>query len=105
MTARNHVTSFVRNQARRDTVMKQYARETDSQEQPRALAVIQRAEDPERILNSLKTLDACERIVVTMYYVDNLKYFEIGEVLSLNINTVATIIRRAKQKLRKHLYT
>ena len=56
-----------------------------------------------RVQGALDCLDECEKLVVTMYYIDQLKYAEISEVLRMNINTVATCIRRAKEKLRDAL--
>lgn len=103
--ARNHTTTFVRSQARRDTILREYAQEVIEENTPKSQAVVERLEDRERIQESLKSLDGRERLVVTMYYIDGLKYFEIAEALSININTVATLIRRAKQKLRKYLST
>lgn len=54
----------------------------------------------ETILNAMPPND---RLILQLYYLHRLKYAEIAEILSLNINTVATRLLRARKKLRKKL--
>lgn len=54
----------------------------------------------ETILNAMPPDD---RLILQLYYLHRLKYAEISEILSLNINTVATRLLRARKKLRKKL--
>jgi len=45
-------------------------------------------------IDSLKTLDKKERLVLTMYYIDHLKYYEIAEVsLSIYIEKYGRLYR------------
>lgn len=48
-------------------------------------------------------LPKLDRVIVELYFIQDLKYAEIAEALSLNINTVSARLRRAKAKLRKLL--
>ena len=47
----------------------------------------------------LATLSREERIAVESFYVQGMKYVEIAEMMDANINTIASILRRAKLKL------
>lgn len=51
----------------------------------------------------LEALKAKDRLILQLYYVHDLKYADIAETLSLNINTVASRLMRAKAKLRESL--
>jgi RNA polymerase sigma-70 factor (ECF subfamily) len=71
-----------------------------------AVTVSQQAmasEERERVLESLAELETLDRLVLDLYFLQGLKYAEISDILSLNINTVAARIRRAKAKLREAL--
>lgn len=57
-------------------------------------------EDRERIRAKLSALARSDRLVLDLYYLHGLKYTEIADVLSENINTISARIRRAKSKLR-----
>lgn len=62
-----------------------------------------RNEAQERVRAALDRLEAKDRLVLQMYYVYTLKYAEIAETLGMNINTVASRLMRAKEKLREYL--
>ena len=51
----------------------------------------------------LAQLSEQERLIVNLFYVEGLKYAEIAEIMSMNINTMSAKLRRAKGKLRKLL--
>ncbi len=51
----------------------------------------------------LETLSLKERACVEFYYVDGKAHREIGEILGMPQDTVSSIIRRAKEKLRLRL--
>lgn len=100
---KNFVTSHVRQQARSDSLQQRFVREQGSAYAATPSHTFLHREQAEMVQDSLKTLDTQERLVVTLYYVDRLKYYEIAEMLSMNINTVATKLKRAKEKLHKSL--
>ena len=60
-------------------------------------------EQAERLARALAVLPAQDRIVLDLFYLQGMKYSEIGGIMNLNINTVAARIRRAKVKLRQVL--
>ncbi len=49
----------------------------------------------------LASLEPQERLIVDLYYIQGLKYAEISDLLHLNINTVASKLKRGKEKLRQ----
>ena len=65
--------------------------------------------DPEEVLdsrevrakvrNALALLDEHYRLVLTLYYFDNLKYTDIADILDIPLNTVKSHIRRGKERL------
>lgn len=65
--------------------------------------------DPQQALDSLemrlqvrKALDQLEehyRVVLTLYYFDDMKYADIAEILDVPLNTVKSHIRRGKDRL------
>ena len=61
------------------------------------------ADDTQIILNSLNTLKAIERIIVTQRYYGDYTFSEIASTNNLNLNTVLSHHRRALTKLRPQL--
>ena len=59
------------------------------------------AETAAWVREGLASLDPKDKLVLDLYYVRELKYAEIAEILGQNINTVSARLRRAKMKLRK----
>jgi len=53
--------------------------------------------------NTLNNLDEKYKIISTLYFVKNYKYREIAEILNININTVKTQIKRAKDQLQNKI--
>ena len=51
-------------------------------------------------MDKLAALSGPDCLVLDLYYLHQLKYAEIADVLGHNINTVSARIRRAKTKLR-----
>lgn len=48
----------------------------------------------------IAALSPQDRLVIELYFIQDLKYSEIASVLRLNVNTVSARLRRAKAKLR-----
>lgn len=55
------------------------------------------------VQDKLAGLAVKDRLILQLYYLHDLKYSEIAETLSLNINTVASRLTRAKARLRERL--
>jgi RNA polymerase sigma-70 factor (ECF subfamily) len=51
------------------------------------------------VRRALAQLDEQYRLVLTLYYFDDLKYTDIAEILDLPLNTVKSHIRRGKERL------
>ena len=62
-----------------------------------------RAEKGERVRSAIQLLTDKYRVPLVLAYYNEFTYEEIGEALELNRNTVATLILRAKQRLREEL--
>ncbi len=60
-------------------------------------------EEHENVRRALGELSAQDRLVLHLCFDEGLKYSEIAEIMHLNINTVASRIRRAKDKVRAML--
>ena len=103
VATQNHVISHVRKEARHDQAMHRYANESEEPYINDAEHALQNKEQELALHASLRTLDERDRLIVTLYYIDKMKYYEIAEMLSLNINTVAMRLKRAKEKLKTQL--
>ncbi len=54
----------------------------------------------DRVADGLARLDDRDRLVLQLFYLYNQRYADIAETLHMNINTVASRLLRAKQKLK-----
>lgn len=61
------------------------------------------AELVERLYQAIDDLTPAHRVVVTLYYTEELSYEEIAQLLDLPVNTVRTQLHRAKARLRQRL--
>lgn len=68
-----------------------------------ALAGLVRAENGERVRLAIQSLPDKYRIPLVLAYFNEISYDEIGRALKLKRNTVATLIYRARQRLRERL--
>jgi len=83
--------------------------EPEEQDPMSSVADDDRWADPEQALDSqelrnevrraLAQLDEHHRLVLTLYYFDDMKYTDIAEVLDMPLNTVKSHIRRGKERL------
>lgn len=101
--SQNHVNSYLRKFQVDHSVYESVAREpTEPYEAgPEGRAV--ESENLSILRHKMEALDVKDRLILQLYYVHNLKYAHIAETLSLNINTVASRLMRAKAKLRESL--
>lgn len=98
--SQNHVYSYLRKRQVRHSARESMAREQD---EPYEEGPEKRAQDREQLAvlrERIERLEPKDRLILKLYYVHDLKYAEIAETLSLNINTVASRLKRAKAKLR-----
>jgi len=98
--AGNHTVDYVRRWSRRERVQTSMAEETGDRYfgSPEDLAIAN--ERRELLEERLDELPAQDRLILELFYVHGLKYAEIAEVISMNINTMSARLRRAKSKLR-----
>lgn len=57
----------------------------------------------QKLSENLKDLSKKEHAVFILRYYNGLKYVEIAEILNISINTIKTLLLRAKKKLKKKL--
>lgn len=62
-----------------------------------------RKDEENALKSAIDNLPEKFKLVIRLYYFDELSYEEIGERLKLPLNTVRTHLRRAKAELRKNL--
>lgn len=91
------------------------SQEPEEQDPMASVADDDRWADPAQALDSqelrsevrraLAQLDEHHRLVLTLYYFDDMKYTDIAEVLDMPLNTVKSHIRRGKERLAALLST
>jgi RNA polymerase sigma-70 factor (ECF subfamily) len=57
----------------------------------------------QRLSSCLARLEPKDRLVLQLFYVSRLRYVDISRTLNMNINTVASRISRAKERLREFM--
>ena len=102
VVTRNYVVDYVRKWSSRMRAQIRLAQENGTVYQTPAEHAMER-ELASHIREQIQALPDSERLVIKLYYVHGLKYAEIAELISRNVNTVAAQLRRAKAKLRKLL--
>jgi len=100
VTTRNHTVDYVRRWSSRMRAQGLAVREDIPAfcASPRDILVAEEIAD--RVHGLLAGLPAREKLVLDLYYLHGMKYVEISEIMGQNINTVATQIRRARERLR-----
>lgn len=79
--------------------------ETDpgqSQEEP-ADSALEREEQKQLLVEAISTLPERERLVVTLYYMEDLRLKEIGQVLNLSESRVSRLLASAQLQLREYV--
>lgn len=101
--SQNHVFSYLRKRqvdlSGHESIARQPAEPYEAGPESRAL----KNENLSILRGKLEALKAKDRLILQLYYVHDLKYADIAETMSLNINTVASRLMRAKAKLRESL--
>lgn len=108
----NTCNQIIRKAKSRNRMMDAYTEEksvrgmTEEREIPERLAI--KAEQREMVQAAIDRLPPKQREVVTLFYMQHLKYKEIAEILDCSIGTVASRLNKAMQnlkvKLEKHYY-
>ncbi len=66
-------------------------------------AAVSDAETAEGVRWAVAALPLAQRLALTMYYFDDMRYEEIGQAMGIPVNTVKSHIRRGKERLAKIL--
>lgn len=108
----NTCNQIIRKAKSRNRMMDAYTEEksvrgmTETREIPERLAI--KAEQRELVQAAIDRLPPKQKEVVTLFYMQHLKYKEIAEILDCSIGTVASRLNKAmenlKVKLEKHYY-
>ena len=99
--ARNFVIDYVRKNASAMRAHIAIAHEERENRYPSPSEALVAQESAALVRERVAALPAADRLVIELYYIQDLKYSEISEITHQNINTVAARLRRAKAKLRK----
>ncbi len=103
----NTCNQYIRKSKARNRMLDAYTEETAShglaeeQEIPDRIAI--KAEQREVIQAAIDRLPPKQREVVTLYYMQQLKYKEIAEILNCSLGTVASRLNKAIQNLKTKL--
>ncbi|MGD8777625.1 MAG: sigma-70 family RNA polymerase sigma factor [Ignavibacteria bacterium] len=66
--------------------------------------VTDKSEEKQILINVIKTLDERDRLIITLYYYENLNYKEIADVLGITVSRVSQIhskiIKEMKEKIK-----
>jgi RNA polymerase sigma-70 factor (ECF subfamily) len=65
--------------------------------------LVERQDDLDRIQQALSTLSLSQRVVVVLYYLNDLSLQEISEILEIPVGTVKSRLHYGRQALRKKL--
>lgn len=101
--SQNHVVTFLRKQSVRHRAQRFLIQESAARYRETDSVNPETTEELSLLNEHLAELPAQDRLILKLYFLHELKYVEIADMLKLNINTVSARLRRAKQKLRKSL--
>lgn len=99
--AQNHTVTHFRKRTLRDHTLVSAAREGPEEYSASPADAIIHDERRAFLEDKLVSLAPGDRLIVELYFLQDLKYAEIAQLVGLNINTVSGKLRRAKAKLRK----
>ncbi len=105
--ARNTCNQYIRKAKSRNRMLDAYTEETaargmtEEREIPERTAI--KTEQREVVQAAIDRLPPKQREVVTLYYMQNLKYKEIAEILDCSLGTVASRLNKAIQNLKPKL--
>ncbi len=64
---------------------------------------VEKGEMKEYLMNAIKELNERDRLIITMYYFENLNYKEIGELMNITVSRVSQIHSRVIKELKSKL--
>ena len=98
--AANHTSDYVRRWTSRMRANTGAVREQKEEEYaPSPDIAAMATERSEALGKMLDQLDAGDKLILELFFMEDLKYTEIADMLDLNINTASSRLRRAKLKL------
>ncbi len=101
--ARNLTVDCLRKRGSRLRLEDATAHEPVAPHEPAPDQTVMAQEQQSAVGTKMAELPALDRLILELYYLHSLKYAEIASMLGMNPNTVASRVRRAKEKLRKLL--
>lgn len=75
--------------------------ETISNEEAQPDEEVGKLEEKEVLLKAIKLLNERDRLIITLYYYENLNYKEIAEVLNITVSRISQIHSRVMNELKK----
>jgi RNA polymerase sigma factor for flagellar operon FliA len=72
-------------------------------EEPKPEEEFQKVEEKEFLKEAIKSLNERERLIISLYYYENLNYKEIAEVLEVSVSRISQIHSRVMEKLKEKL--
>jgi RNA polymerase sigma-70 factor (ECF subfamily) len=99
VVARNQAADHLRRTSREDRTQEAFLREEPAAYVASPETRVHRDEQRAQLREQLNQLGERDRLILDLYYQRGLRYADIASILGLNINTVATRLRRAKARL------
>ena len=65
--------------------------------------ISEKKEAKERLMDAIKELNERDRLIITLYYFENLNYREIAEVLDISVSRISQIHSRILESLKEKL--
>lgn len=98
--SRNYVISSYRRRLSSERMERILVRESSFQYTEAPSESLMKEEERDQVRGLLDAMAPEERLVLELYYLHDLKYHEVADMLGLNINTFSARLRRAKETLR-----
>lgn len=99
--SQNHTITVLRKRSVQDQTLVFAAREQPVEYFASPEEAVVHDERNAALQDKMIALPHADRLILELYFLQDLKYAEIAELVGLNINTVSAKLRRAKAKLRK----
>ncbi len=96
-----HTTMSLNNSIDEDSNCQLYEVISDESDTP--LDTSEKLESKELLLEAIKQLDEKERLIITLYYYENLNYAEIAKVIGVTVSRVSQVHTKIIESLKKKL--
>ena len=102
IVAANCTTNYFRNKSQK-FIQKEPTLEEASFEHYEMAEPLEQERQDEILETAIKALSARERIILQLHYLHNRTHQEIGEILKMPMNTVSSILKRNREKIKEKL--